>query len=57
MIFKEALIQSLSFAARNSRPPHVPRTSPLSSGKEMVGAGSGAADIAEKASASPQLYL
>ena len=37
--------------------PHVPRTSPLSSGKEMVGAGSGEADMAEKASASPQIYL
>ena len=32
MIFKETLIQSLSFAVRDSRsPPHVPRTSPLSS--------------------------
>ena len=32
MIFKEALIQSLSFAVRDSRfPPHMPRTSPLSS--------------------------
>ena len=58
MIFKEALIQSLSFAVRDSRfPPHVPRTSPLSSGKEMVGADSVAADIAEKAAASPQIYL
>ena len=32
MIFQETLIQSLSFAVRDSRsPPHVPRTSPLSS--------------------------
>ena len=32
MIFKETLIQSLSFAVRDSRfPPHMPRTSPLSS--------------------------
>ena len=31
MIFKEALITSLSFAVRLSRFPHVPRTSPLSS--------------------------
>ena len=37
--------------------PHVPRTSPLSSGKEMVGAGSGVADIAEKAHTSPQIDL
>ena len=58
MIFKETLIQSLSFAVRDSRsPPHVPRASPLSSGKEMVGAGSGVADIAEKAPTSPQIDL
>ena len=32
MIFKETLIQSLSFVVRDSRfPPHVLRTSPLSS--------------------------
>ena len=32
MIFKETLIQSLSFAVRDSRfPPHMPRTSPFSS--------------------------
>ena len=32
MIFKETLIKSFSFAVRDSRsPPHVPRTSPLSS--------------------------
>ena len=34
MIFKETLIKSLSFAVRDSRffsPPHMPRTSPLSS--------------------------
>ena len=32
MIFKETLIKSLSFTVRDSRsPPHVPRTSPLSS--------------------------
>ena len=32
MIFQETLIQSLPFAVRDSRsPPHVPRTSPLSS--------------------------
>ena len=32
MIFKETLIKSLSFAVRDSRfPPHIPRTSPLSS--------------------------
>ena len=32
MIFKETLIQSLTFPVRVSRfPPHVPRTSPLSS--------------------------
>ena len=32
MIFKETLIKSLSFAVRDSRfPPHVLRTSPLSS--------------------------
>ena len=32
MIFKETLIQSLSFAVRDSCfPPHMPRTSPLSS--------------------------
>ena len=37
--------------------PHMPRTSPLSSGKEMVGAGSGVADIAEKAPTSPPIYL
>ena len=37
--------------------PHVPRTSPLSSGIEIVGAGSGAADIAEKAPTSPQIDL
>ena len=58
MIFKETLIKSLSFAVRDSRsPPHVPRASPLSSGKEMVGAGSGVADIAEKAPTSPQIDL
>ena len=37
--------------------PHVPHTSPLSSGKEMVGAGSEIADIAEKAPTSPPIYL
>ena len=32
MIFKETLIQSLSFAVSDSRfPPHMPRTSPFSS--------------------------
>ena len=38
-------------------PTHMPRTSPLSAGKEMVGAGSGVADIAEKAPTSPPIYL
>ena len=42
MIFKETLIQSLSFAVRDSRfPPHMPRTSPFSSYRQPSPRGEG----------------
>ena len=57
MILKEALIQSLSFAVRDSRSLTCAAHVSAFLWKEMVGADSGAVDIAEKASASPQIYL